>query len=169
MLLGCRSVASPWVCQSMSTFFDPSVHTVSMGLLLLALTTNRAIGRYERGSWHRYERSKDATNGAPGLTTRASPYYYVGEKMERKNTMQAQATTERSTTETQSISFIFAAALGNPVKSICGDVHVPKKKESMPVPTVWLTDVTQQKNQSKSSLQTSHPLLSGHRRLVAGH
>ena len=27
-------------------------------------------GRYERNKGHRYERSKDATNGAPGLTTR---------------------------------------------------------------------------------------------------
>ena len=28
-------------------------------------------GRYERNKGHCYERSKDATNGAPGLTTRS--------------------------------------------------------------------------------------------------
>ena len=32
-------------------------------------TLLRVIRSYELGSWHRYERSKDATIGAPGLTT----------------------------------------------------------------------------------------------------
>ena len=35
---------------------------------------------YERSKGHRYERSKDATNGAPGLTTRNKKLKLLGAK-----------------------------------------------------------------------------------------
>ena len=64
--------------QSFQDLVCDKSHIINILYMCVSITV-LLLRRYERGSWHRYERSKNATNGAPGLTTRSKntiPYYY---------------------------------------------------------------------------------------------